>query len=291
MIGNRIEMQLRELYKHKVVRDFLLKAGDALMKVNGTKPTSLFKKGSPLPNEHQYYLIEVGRRTGNLISWCSQLDYSVLYISNYAATGSMKKSGINRYEHLAYHIENYLIRVNSVYDRVMQLVDAVFHLQNDPSNCRHEVIVNNLKVKRTDIPQSIKPLRKHLEKYRQERNVIIHHESYDDDTLRHLGLYTILTEQNADIGFSFKSNIPLLKKQAASDVVKCKKREYTEFNLKLASILSNTLDKLEQQYIKEEKHLREYRDDVCTTIPPFHPPDRPENTTPAMLGHGTKNGN
>jgi len=255
MIENKIEMELRKLQMHKVVSVFLLNAANALMEVDGDNPTSLFKKDGPVPDEHQYYKIEVGRRTGNLISWCSQLDYSVLYISNYAATYSMKKSGISRYEHLAYHIENYLIRVNSVYDRVLQLIDAVFHLQNDSSNCRREVIVNNMKVKRTDIPQALKPLSKHLEKYRQERNAIIHHESYDDDKLRYLGLYTVLTENNTDIKFSFKSNLPLLKKQATSDVIRCKKIEYTEFNVKLALILSNILDKLEQHYTKEEKYL------------------------------------
>ncbi len=249
--------KLQELQNHKVVTRLLREAMDVFREVQGDKPPSLDSKDDPLPDEYQFYFLRVGNRIGNLIRWCKQLDHSVLYMSNFVPSRTMKKAGVTRHTHLAYHIENYIIRIESLYDRVLHLIDAVFHLTNDPVSCTHDVIVANLKVKRTDIPSALKPLKKLLRDYKFERNTIVHHESYQDKTLRRLELYSLVTESDPGIDERLAGALPELRREAARDVIREKKREFSEFNNKLAIVLSNILEKLEPHYDREKKRLQQ----------------------------------
>ena len=65
------------------------------------------------------------------------------FLSNY---GYSKKIESTRADYLIYNLENYLIRLNSVYDRVLQIVNAVFHLCINEENVNHSVIISNYKV-------------------------------------------------------------------------------------------------------------------------------------------------
>lgn len=249
--------RLQDLQNHKFVARQLHEAMTVFSEVHGSEVPSLDSEEAELPDEYQFYFLRVGNRIGNLITWCKQLDYSLLYISNFPASKAMQKAGVNRHTHLAYHIENYIIRIESLYDRVLQLIDAIFHLTNDPSACTHDVITSNLKVKRTDIPSALKPLKKLLREYRFERNTIIHHESYQDKSLRRLELYSLVTENDQDIDEQLANNLPSLRKEAARDVIKEKKKEFSALNGELAIVLSNILDKLEPHYDREKQRLQQ----------------------------------
>lgn len=247
--------KLRELKNHKFAARILRDAMDIFREVHNDKPPALDSEDDLEPDEYQFYHLHVGNKIGNLITWCKQIDHSLVFISNYVASETMKKAGINRHAHLAYHIENYIIRVESLYDRVLHLIDAVFHLTNDPMNCTHDVIMSNLKVKRTDIPSALKPLRKLLRDYKFERNTIVHKESYQDKLLRRLELYSLVTENDPGIDEHVAKALPGLRREAAQDVIKAKKKEFSALNDKLAKALSVILDKLERHYDEERQRL------------------------------------
>jgi len=109
----------------------------------------------------------------------------------------MREAGITRAGHLQYNIENYLIRTQSLHDRVLKLVNVVFHLGLHPRDCRHDTISENIHVEITDVPVKLKSIRKLLERYKKERNIVIHHESYNEDDLRKLEMF-YLVQENED---------------------------------------------------------------------------------------------
>ena len=86
------------------------------------------------PNEHEFYLLRIGKCLVDLLTCCEHLEHIPLYISNYRETSAMKKAGITRHKHLVLHIEDYLIRVSGLQDRCVKLIDAAFHLLNDSRN-------------------------------------------------------------------------------------------------------------------------------------------------------------
>ncbi len=210
------------------------------------------------PDEREFYILRVGSRLAGLLHLCLQLDQALLYMSNLRITQSMKNARIDRPSHLTYSIENYLIRTKMLYDRVLQLVNAVEHLCNSDENCTHEIIIENLKVKQTRLPVLLRSLKKHLRKYTYPRNQIIHVRSYTDDNLRRLTLMSLNLSSNSKL---INSNPDLVNdisgfvNYMAGNFVRDKKLEYTRFNTKLFKEVVIILDELKTQYEEEKKRL------------------------------------
>jgi Cthe_2314-like HEPN len=115
------------------------------------------------PDEHEFFLIRVAISMAEVLNCWHQLDQIPILLANHCQTATMDKAGINRHSQIVYHVENYLIRTQSLLDRILKLIDAVFHLLNDPRNCRYEVVIKNVKVQVSEIPESIKSFKKLLE--------------------------------------------------------------------------------------------------------------------------------
>ncbi len=127
-----------------------------------------------IPDEYEFYLMRVGNRLATLLSHCEQLAHAILFISNYRQTPSLARAGISRTKHLRYNVKSYIIRTQTLYDLVLKLIDAVFHLMNADPQCRHTTIIQNLKVKLSQIPTVLKPLRKKLTELEQARHTVVH---------------------------------------------------------------------------------------------------------------------
>ena len=133
--------------------------------------------------EYQYYVQKVGFYLVNTISWCKQLDLAINLLSNF----DYSKKDASRADHLIYNIENYLIRIKSVHDRVLQLVNAVFHLCINEANVNHGVIVSNYKVQhRPEIHKAVKAISKYLNDHEQTRHTLIHRHSLIDKDLKNI---------------------------------------------------------------------------------------------------------
>ena len=88
------------------------------------------------------------------------------------------KNGISRAEHLTYNVENYIIRLTSLTDRILQTINAVLYLGINEKDINERVIINNLKVTMTSLPKSFNEFRKILQSYVGDRNSIVHRHSY-----------------------------------------------------------------------------------------------------------------
>ena len=210
------------------------------------------------PDEREFYILRVGSRLASLLHLCLQLDQALFYMSNCRITQSMKNARIDRPSHLTYNIENYLIRTQMLYDRVLQLVNAVAHLCNSDENCTHEIIIENLKVKQTRLPVLLKSLKKHLRKYIYPRNQIIHVRSYNDDNLRRLALMSVALLSDSrlkDSNPNLAIDVPEFVNYRARNIVRDKKREYTHFNTKLFKEVVTILDELQIRYEEEKRRL------------------------------------
>jgi len=211
-----------------------------------------------LPNEYEFYILRVGSSLASLLHLCQQLDQALFYMSNCRITQSMKNAEIDRPSHLIYNIENYLIRTQMLYDRVLQVVNAVAHLCNSEENCTHKIIIENLKVKQTSLPVLLKSLKKQLSKYIATRNQIIHHASYSDNNLRRLAFMSLNLRGNSklmDSNPDLVKDVPEFVNYLARDIVRDKKFEFTRFNTKIFKEVMSILDELQARYEEEKKRL------------------------------------
>lgn len=209
-------------------------------------------------DEYEFYLMRVGNRLATLLSHCEQLAHAILFMSNYRRTPSLARAGISRTKHLRYNVENYIIRTQTLYDLVLKLIDAVFHLTNADSQCRHATIIQNVKVKQSQIPTVLKPLRKKLTEFEQARHTVVHRGGYQDEDLYRLELYTELEDSYRRSGDDIPDDmrfVPDERMEMTQQFVRKRKAQYTRFNSRVFQLLSNVLEVLPNRFIEEQRRL------------------------------------
>jgi hypothetical protein len=235
----------------------VLKAGVAVSKKLGDRaPVSVVPDYARDPDEHEFFVIGVAASMSRLLALCSQLERIPVLLGNHRQTRGMEDAGITRESMLRYHLENYVIRTQGLLDRVCKLVDAVFHLTNDPRYCKYDVLFRNVKVRVSEVREPLKMLRDLLQRYAGVRNEVIHQHSIDDDDLRRLELYHLVHEWESVAPSSAHSNIKEHIRETVREILRLKRRELAGFNDEIAAALVVLLDKLESYYTREENTLR-----------------------------------
>lgn len=218
---------------------------------NGFKVEAKHKR---TPTEREYYCLELGHCISHLLTVIQQLEHTVLYMGNFSPSEKMKQSSISRHSHLLWSTENYLIRTQTSYDRLLIVIDRLFNLQNEPQFISHESIVTNVHIKRTRIPSLLKTVRKSIKKYYHDRNTIIHQRSFLEDNLHAIEAYTILTSVE-DQEYSETEHLKEDLKWNIRDYVKKKKREFTRINYNLLKSLAPLFDEAHKIYERKYKQL------------------------------------
>lgn len=211
----------------------------------------------PLMNERQFYICRVGYSLAHTLTWVEQLHQAVFFLSDSSRSKKQLDNGIQRSHHLIYNIENYLVRLQSIYDRLLQLVNSVFHICNAETTVSHVLIVNNLKVARTEIPKLLKIVRNTIKHKSEVRNEIIHRHSYSDTELEKMELLYMHTKEtwnpkNKDITYERLCNY---RTESMKNIVKQKKSEFELINSKLVEKLVPLFNALHVQYQIEKKRL------------------------------------
>ena len=139
--------ELIELATHPFAQDVLQRADAVRKLLVDREPMSIDPVFKRDPDEHEFFLLRTSHCLIGVLGCCSQLAQIPVYLSNHNQTPAMGRVGINRHAAIVYHLENYIIRTQSLLDRVLKLVDAVFHLTNEARNCRYEVVYEMSKSK------------------------------------------------------------------------------------------------------------------------------------------------
>jgi len=83
-------------------------------------------------------------------------------------------------EYVEFHIENYLIRSRSIYDRVLIFTNYLCDIQMAKESVSHIPIITNRKVEATGLKVALKKISKTCESYRVKRNSVVHHDRYSN---------------------------------------------------------------------------------------------------------------
>lgn len=151
----------KEIHKTQFVNSVLNLAILAQSEVGADDPTLVKPKFLRTPNQHEYYLINLGRAVAQLIISWEQLAIPSVML-NQKNSEYLREKGINKHKRIIYEIENYLYRVAAIYDRVLLLVNATYHLGLDPNHVNHSTIISNQHVKHAPVRPLLKNLKKKL---------------------------------------------------------------------------------------------------------------------------------
>jgi len=99
---------------------------------------------------------------------------------------------MNRSDYIVFGIENYYLRLTSVYDRCLRLGNVVFQLGLPEKECKEATITKNAYIKGTSVAQALKKLDKFTNKFRSHRNTVAHESTYSESELNKLEAYYYL---------------------------------------------------------------------------------------------------
>lgn len=232
--------------------------GDAMkvQRVAGIEPFSIPSE-TLLLNETQFYITRVAYSLSHLLTWIEQLHHAVIFLASFNYERRTKEAGVNRFHHLIYNVENYLVRLQSVYDRLLQLTNNVFHICTSAELVSHNLIVSNLHVTRTTVPKMLKAVRKTIEPKATTRNEIVHRHSYSDPLFRRLELFYMQTEASWS-NTAKKSDFKNLAQVRAQMMKEATTKKRTEFEL-INSELVKTMVPLFSDFLT---YYQKYRDRI-----------------------------
>lgn len=207
-------------------------------------------------NELQFYIGRVAFTLAHAITWIEQLHQAVFYMTDFGYGKNAHELGIKRPEHLLYNIENYLIRLQSVYDRCLQLTNAVFHIGMAEEHVAHSVIVSNLHVSRTKVPQLLKAVRKTLDKHAQYRHELIHKHSHVDADLQKIRILYMPTKEvwseSSKIDYG---NLVTHRAERVRKFTIKKKEEFESINATLMVAVEQLMNEFLVQYNRQKSRL------------------------------------
>jgi hypothetical protein len=247
-------MKLDDLGQHAF---FTLVGNEAkeIQKALGVQPTEDFDDSTQL-DELQFYVTRVAFTLSHTLIWAEQLHHAVHFMTDFSYGKKASKAGVTRSHHLLYNVENYLIRLQSVYDRCLQLTNAVFHLCVSTEHVNHGSIVSNVKVERTSVPSLLKAVKKSIKGEEQERHTLIHKHSHLDPELRRIELFYLYTEEtwgeNSHLPFE---TILAVRAQLVKKYTTRRKAEFAAMNADLAVALSALFDGLRVEYERQKARL------------------------------------
>jgi len=221
----------------------------------GLKMTDDFDD-TTLLDELQFYVTRVGFSLSHTLGWAEQLQHAVHFMMEFGYGKKASEAGIKRSHHLLYNVENYLIRLQSVYDRCLQLTNAVFHLCMSNEHVNHGVIVSNLHVERTGISKLLKAVKKSIKHEEQERHTLIHKHSHMDPELRRIELFYMYSKETweGNNRMPFK-NLVHLRSQLVKKYTARRRAEFEAINAELGIALAAFFDGLMVEYERQKARL------------------------------------
>jgi hypothetical protein len=247
-------MILDDLRQHPLFNE-AVQDSVAVQDALGLKLTVEFDENTTL-DELQFYVTRVGFSLSQTLGWVQQLHQAVHFMMDFGYGQKAADAGVKRSHHLLYNVENYLIRIVSVYDRCLQLTNAVFHICMSDELVNHGAIVSNLHVARTNVPKLLKAVKTAIKDVEQERHKLIHRHSQMDPELRRIELLYMHTKETwgTDRKYPYE-NLVHTRGQLVKKFTTRRKKEFEAINAELVNALGPLFDGLLVEYRRQKSRL------------------------------------
>ncbi len=140
-----------------------------------------------IESDQDYYIISCSKAYASITTAINKAKLSIKLLDyDYILKVDSKENAKSEYIEL--FIENTIIRIQSIYDRVLIFVNRLLELGISNESINHNLIITNDNVKKYGLDSTLKSLNKICNEYRNIRNTIIHHDRYSEDDLNMINL-------------------------------------------------------------------------------------------------------
>jgi len=211
-----------------------------IMKLDFFKNSPLYyylKKQKPdnnfiIQNDYEKYVVDMTLSCKNILDCLEQIDYSIEMLSAYRKS---KDSIINTIDYIRFMIENFYIRVVSLYDKILRFLNVFFDIGLPEKECRNNTIIKNKKIKDIeDLYLHLKKIDKYINGYREVRNIISHVKYYSDENIDNVENYYFFKKIDPNLNNKYFENF---LKNETDNLVKNKKEEFLKIKTELEDLL------------------------------------------------------
>jgi hypothetical protein len=205
-------------------------------------------------NEMEIYIYHCGKALGAITSSIkkTQLSLSLLDIGKLEAISS-KDDPISEY--IIMLIENSIIRVQSIYDRVLIFTNMIYDLGISNECIKHVLLVTNKHIKDDNLENKLKAINKACNDYRLARNTIIHHGRYTEEQLDRLTLFIDSNHLAAQTGGDLIMK-PELLKEITDSYLEAKQEEFVKYLDQIERKIFDFYDSIIPVYKRQKEQLR-----------------------------------
>lgn len=202
--------------------------------------------------EAEWYVRSCGFALAHLLGLLQQLAQIPGYITQYRRTDALAARSVTRASDVTYHLENFLVRTQSLQDRALQLCSAVMHTGLDLRDVSYVRMIRNARVQSTGLDVSLKAINELCQKYSQTRNQVIHQHGLLDGELRRvelilMGSRVVNHEKRGAMASSYRYLV--------QDLASRKTAEFDEFTRSAISSVDQLFGALAPQYSRMKARL------------------------------------
>jgi len=140
-----------------------------------------------IENDLEMYIFCCGKALSLLTTSIDKSEQAILNL-RFTENITDYSSKYTHADHIEFAIENFFIRSHGIYDRALLFASQLLDTGIDKESINHQVIVTNVHVKKYGISDKLKKLRKICTEYRVERNQIVHHGRYAEESFDRISL-------------------------------------------------------------------------------------------------------
>ena len=236
-------MKITKLKDHQFITDVAEVSREYFLKHKDKSPDE-----EVIASKREHYAIETLSSISNVIICLDQLYFSVDMLSGYSEHKTHKS--MNRYDYILYNVENFYLRLTSIYDRCLRLTNVVYQLGLPERQCNYYTVVKNDHLKNTKIAEDLKSLDKFSEQFRFHRNLIAHNATYSEEDLDRLGPMFYVVETDDDL----KRYRHFLKIKTDNYIAK-KKDEFNNYIYNVEDLVDSFFNSIKEQYLVKVESL------------------------------------
>lgn len=139
----------------------------------------------------EIYNIDVLLYAHNILECLDQVNYSINMLSGFK---TKNKFNMNRHDYIVFMLENFYLRVTSIFDRILRLTNIALEIGLPEKECKESTIIKNENIKGTKLYKALKNINDFLESFRKKRNKIAHSESFSEEKLNYIKSYYLALE-------------------------------------------------------------------------------------------------
>ncbi|MBN1970759.1 MAG: hypothetical protein JW870_15435 [Candidatus Delongbacteria bacterium] len=184
------------------------------------------------PTRQEKYAEDILMSADNIIECINQIYFTIELLSGFRKRNNTK---MNRHDYIVFMIENFYLRITSVFDRSLRFTNLVFEIGLPEKECRESTIIKNNKIKNTQTGETLKKLNNIIGDFKMIRNHVAHSQGFFDEKLKSVATYHFLIESNDNKEMKMYDHFIKTK---ADNYIKKKKSEFTKITVQFEEIIS-----------------------------------------------------